>query len=221
MIKLTSIAAFTILFATISPIAFASEITSVDVSDFTSKSFLLEEELKVILDGSPAASDIQQRSTTYNRVTFLDPENWRAYRSRPLQRTAKEYIKIQNQVFELTPGNQRNKTLEKVTDRFWQEAVAAPVLYAREWSLINSSDGLKDLVSKLKGAPELTLKNVEGDRISATIKADGSITLVSRGRILQDGKTSIQIESMWRLFQIEKVAEADLNRSLLRGHDQR
>lgn len=221
MIKLTPLVALTILFANISPISFASETTSVDVSDFSSKSFLLEEELKVILDGSPAASDIQQRSTTYNRVTFLDPENWRAYRSRPLQRTAKEYIKIQNQIFELTPGNQRNKTVEKISDRFWQEAVAAPALYAREWSLIDSSDGLKELVSKLKGAPEMTLKNVEGDQITASVKADGSMTLMSRGKILQDGKTTIQIESMWRLFQIEKVAESDLNRSLLRGHDQR
>lgn len=201
---------------------FASDAPPVlDVSSLTSKPFLLEEELKVILDGSAAASDIERKSTTTNRLTFIDSNHWRAYRSLPLQKTSKEYLKSENQVFEMSPGNQKNKVTYPVTDRFWQEAVAAPVHYARHWSLIGNEDDWDDLLSKLKGAPQLTLKNVEGDQISATIKPDGSITLVSRGKVLQDGKTAVQIESMWRMFQRGQVAEADLNRSLLRGHDQK
>jgi hypothetical protein len=194
---------------------------ALDVSSLTAKPFLLEEELKVILDGSAAASDIERKSTTYNRLTFIDSNHWRAFRSLPLQRTAKEYLKSENQIFEMSPGNQKNKVSYPVTDRFWQEAVASPVHYARNWSLIGPDDDWDDLLSKLKDAPESTLKNVEGDRISVTLKPDGSITLVSRGRVIQDGKTAVQIESMWRMFQRGQVTEAELNRSLLRGHDQK
>jgi hypothetical protein len=203
-------------------IGFASEASQgLDVSSLTDKPFLLEEELKVILDGSAAASDIERKSTTYNRLTYIDSGRWRAYRSIPLQKTAKEFLKSDSQIFEMSPGNQKNKATYPVTDRFWQEAVASPVHYARNWSLIGPDDDWDDLLSKLKAAPESTLKNVEGDRISATLKPDGSITLVSRGKVIQDGKTAVQIESMWRMFQRGQVAEAELNRSLLRGHDQK
>lgn len=192
-------------------------VVSPGIDDFISSSFRIDETLKVTLDGSPAASDIERERVTQNRLVFVDTAHWRAMRQLPLPGSIREYLSDAGTIFRMTGSNKKNVTRVPPTNLFWEEIILSPLQLAKEWSLADRSENFDSWLKDLRKAKS-PLTNVEGDKIEFNFMDDSNIRILSTGKIMQDGKTLVKVESHWEMTGRGKVNSTSLVNSLLRSN---
>jgi len=185
--------------------------------DFISAPFRIEENLKVSLDGSPAASDIQRESRVQNKLVFVDPMHWRVLRQLPLRGSLREYLFDEGIVFRMTGGNKKNIARVIPSNKIWEEVIASPLELAKNWSLADKNETFDGWIKALQKAKS-PLTNVDGDKIEFSFLNEGGLRILSTGKILQDGKTQVKVESHWEMTGRGKINASALVNSLLRSN---
>ncbi|MDB5038671.1 MAG: hypothetical protein JWQ35_2199 [Bacteriovoracaceae bacterium] len=183
-------------------------------SDLLHDNFRVREHVSISLDGSDAASGIFRNSQFTNELVYLSPQKWRVRRDLPLKENTFEFLMTDKGVRLMNPFNHGTEPSFSVDAKTYLEVLVSPVRFAQAWSLADGSTTLPDLLKHLKKGP---LQNVEGDKIELEEKSDGSLNLKLSGKILQDSKTKVNIESVWQLSERNKVTEGELLSSLLRS----
>jgi len=192
----------------------ASEIRD-ELQSLGENSFRILEVTKIILDGSPQASDIQRESHISNRVTYLNEFKWRAKRKLPFSENVREILHLDKDYFVMTASNRRLPAREQYTQKFWEEIVLTPLQLAKEWSFAEPSDTFESFWKKLEKSKS-PLTNVDGDKIEYQFTENNGLKLFASGKIIQDGKTRIKVETSWELKDRAKVKEEELQNPLLK-----
>jgi hypothetical protein len=193
----------------------ASEVTP-GLSDITSKPFRIDETLKVTLDGTPEASEIDRQSVVQNRLVFVGEHEWRVKRQLPFTQSVKEILAHENSFYTMSPANKKVPLRKAPGPHIWDEVILSPLQLAKEWSLAEPSETFDDFVKRLKKS-QSPLKNVEGDKIEFSFLGETGIRIISSGKILQDGKTRVRVEATWELKERGNVNATSLLASLLRS----
>lgn len=191
-------------------------IVSEELSQLASKSFRLTENMKLVLDGSKEATEIARTSSLTNSIVFFNEHRWRARRKLPFIESSKEVLYQDSTFSIMTPTNRKISARSKFSNQFWEEVVLSPLRLAKEWTLIPQDATFDEFISKLRKSNG-PLTNVEGDRIEFTPLPEEGMRIFASGRIIQDGKTKVRIESNWELKDRGKIKETDLALSLARS----
>jgi len=186
------------------------------MDDFLSKSFRIDETQKLTLDGSPASSEIDRQSQIQNRLVYIRPGEWRVKRQLPFTQSLKEILASESHYWTMTPSNKKIPLRTEPSDKIWEEIVLSPLNLAKEWSLADSDENFDDFISRLKKS-QSPLKNADGDTIDFAFTGDTGLRIISTGRILQDGKTQVRVESHWEMKERGNANSTSLLASLLRS----
>lgn len=182
------------------------------VGDLLKENFRVREQVKITLDGSDAASGIFRSSQITNEVVYFSPQRWRVRRQLPFTEQNFEFLMTDHGVRFLNPFNHGVEPPYPVPAPTYLEVLVSPLRFARSWSM----DSGANMDQLLKAARKAPLTNPDGDRIEIEEK-DGITSLKLTGKIIHDGKTKVAVESTWQVLDRGKVAESNLEKSLMRS----
>jgi hypothetical protein len=190
------------------------------VDNFIEKPFRIKETITVRLDGSEEAQAIERQSQNIHQLVFMNKDNWRVRRQLPFNESIYEYLKENGIIYSMTASNKKIEAQEKIEDQAWMEVIISPLRLAQAWSLVKKDITFADFLEDLEDEKE-PLKNLRGDEMVLEKETDesGKITLkiISKGSVLHEGKTKVNIESIWELDQTTNVTAKDLEQSLIRS----
>src|SRR5438477_284751 len=112
--------------------------------------FRVREHVKVILDGSEAASGISRISQFTNEVIYLSPQKWRARRDFPFTEEALEFMMTEKGVRMMNPFNRAVEPPFEIPAKTYLEILVSPVRFAREWKLIDATAGMDELMKAVR-----------------------------------------------------------------------
>lgn len=176
------------------------------VGDLLNGNFHAREHLKIMLDGSEAASGLSRITQLTNELVYLSPQAWRVRRDLPFSEETFEFLMTDKGIRVMNKFNHPAEPNFSVPAKTYLEILASPLRFATEWKLVEASADMNGLLRLLRKGPA---QDATGNKMELEEK-DGDLVIKLSGKILQDGKTNVNVEGTWQVTERGKITDASL-----------